>query len=358
MRKMKKNLVIKNLLIWSSVFILLLALAGCGGNPPQPEGDINGTDENGEGQDAIDETNGDGEEQAAAGTKIINIGVLRGPTGMGAVKLMDNEKYNITLLGSPDDLVGKIITGELDLAAVPTNFAPILYQRTGGEIKLVALHTLGILYILENGTEIETIGDLAGKTLHISGRGSIPDYVIQYLLKEHGLVPGEDVILDFSAQHADLAAMMTAGQRDLALLPQPYVTSVLMQNEDVRIALDLTQEWRSALNSELPMGVLIGQKDFIVNNNSALKAFLADYEESIRFVNTNVEEAAELIAEYQILPNAQIAARAIPFCNIVYFDAQDSKESLDNFFKILYDLNPESIGGTVPDDEFYYVPAP
>ena len=333
----------RNILICA--IVLLLALAGCSGNQP-PAG-------SGVPEVTPSET---AEPEQATGADIINIGVLQGPTGMGIVKLMDDEKYNIEIVGSPDFLIGKIITGELDLAAVPPNLASILYQRTDGEIQLLVIHTLGILYVLENGGEISSIGDLAGKTLYTSGKGSMPDFVIQYLLKEHGLVPGEDVVLDYSAQHADLAALIASGQQNLALLPQPFVTSVMMQNEDVHIALDITEEWKNVAGTELPMGVLIGQKSFINNNKDALDEFLAEYEESIRFVNSNTEEAAQLIAEYGILPNAQVAARALPYCNIVYIDAAGSKDSLHNLFNVLNSLDPESIGGKIPDDEFYYAP--
>ena len=290
----------------------------------------------------------------AIGERIINIGVLQGPTGMGIVKLMEEENYNIEIVGSPDDLIGKIITGEIDLAAVPTNLASILYQRTGQKIQLLTINTLGVLYILENGEDIGSIEDLKGKTLYVSGKGATPDYVIQYLLEEHKLTPGKDVILDFSTQHADLAAIMAAGHHDLALLPQPHVTSVLMQNKDVRIALDLTKEWTDILNTELPMGVLIGQKDFIDNNQDILSTFLEEYQKSIEFVNTNTDGAAELIAKHKILPNAHIAKNAIPYNNIVYIDARSGKSSLHEFFSILYAYNPESIGGQIPDDGFYY----
>lgn len=323
--------------IWVLLGIaILLFLVGCQGTKP------------------VQHPASDNDNREAIGERIINIGVLQGPTGMGIVKLMEDENYNIEIVGSPDDLIGKIITGEIDLAAVPTNLASILYQRTGQKIQLLTINTLGVLYILENGEDIGSIADLKGKTLYVSGKGATPDYVIQYLLEEHGLTPGKDVILDFSTQHADLAAIMAAGQHNLALLPQPHVTSVLMQNKDVKIALDLTKEWKDILNAELPMGVLVGQKDFIDNNQDILPAFLEKYEKSIEFVNTNTDEAAELIAQHKILPNAHIAKNAIPYSNIVYIDVRSGKSSLHEFFSILYAYNPESIGGQIPDDGFYY----
>jgi len=322
--------------------IMLFVLVGCGGT--------SSVDQPGPNEGATEATNGN----ELPNDEKVDIAVLKGPTGMGIVKLMGEENYNIQVLGSPDDLIGKIVTGEVDLAAVPPNLAAILYQNTGQKIQLLAVHTLGALYILENGENVTSLEDLQGRTLYVSGKGATPDYVIQYLLQEHGLVPGKDVTLDYISQHTDLAAIMAAEQHDLALLPQPHVTSVLMQNKNVRIALDLNKVWKNVLNKELTMGVLIGQKNFIDNNQNTLAAFLEEYEQSIKFVNNNMAEAAELIAQNKILPNAEIAEKAIPYCNIVYIDAQQGKTYLENFYSILYDFNPDSIGGKIPDDEFYY----
>ncbi len=288
--------------------------------------------------------------------KPVNIGVLQGPTGMGIVHLMDDSNYNIEIVGSPDVLIGKIVTGEVDLAAVPSNLAAILYERSGQKIELLAINTLGVLYVLEDGKEVNSIADLAGKTLYVSGKGATPDFAIQYLLKKHGLEVGKDVILDFSTQHADLASMLVAGRHDLALLPQPHVTSVLMQNQNFRIALDLTKEWKGVTGSELPMGVIVAQKEFIENNKDALLTFLEKYEQSIQLVNNNIAKSAALIAEHNILPNPEVAEQAIPFCNIVYIDAANGRAYLEDFFNILFEFSPDSIGGKIPDDGFYFVP--
>ncbi|HSW36670.1 MAG TPA: ABC transporter substrate-binding protein [Candidatus Limnocylindrales bacterium] len=293
------------------------------------------------------------EEQAT--DRIINIGVLHGPTGMGIVQLMNDQNYNIEVVGSPDDLIGKIVTGAIDIAAVPSNLAAALYQRTERQIQLLAINTLGVIYILEDGENVTSIADLEGRTLYVSGKGTTPDFVIQYLLKEYGLEPGRDVIIDYFTQHADLAAIMVAGRHDLALLPQPFVTTVLMGNTNLRVALDLTEEWRNVLGTDLPMGVIIGQKEFILENEAALLTFLEKYEQSINFVNTNIPEAAALIAEHGILPNAQIAERAIPYSNIVFISATAGKPLLDDFYNVLYNFNPQFIGGEIPDDEFYFL---
>ena len=295
--------------------------------------------------------------------KIINIAALNGPTGMGMVKLIEdnaNNKglldYDFTLVSSPDDLVGKVINKEVDIAAVPSNLAMVLYNRTEGDIQLAAVNTLGVSYILENGDSLHSIEDLKGKTINVSGKGAIPDYALQYILNKNGMEVDKDVMVDFKLQHAELAAAMVEGDVDIALLPQPHVTTVMMKNPDIRIALDITEEWKKVSDDkgQLAMGVIIVQKEFADNNKEMLDVFLEEYRRSVEFVNKEVDEAAELVEKYEILPNANIAKKAIPYSNIVYIDAQDAKGFLDELYQILYNFEPKSIGGKLGNEEFYY----
>lgn len=293
----------------------------------------------------------------------VKVAALKGPTGMGLVKLMENSNqgiaennYTFELSGSPDDLVGKVINGELDIIAVPTNLAAVLYNKTQGAVQIAAVNTLGVLYVLENGDSIQSVTDLKGKALSTSGKGASPDYVMQYILKQNGLTPDVDVMLDYKLEHADLAAALVAGDAKIALLPQPFVTTAMMKNPDLRIALDITKEWNAATGgeAELSMGVIIVQKAFAEANPEALNAFLDEYKASVDYVNTETEEAAKLVEKFEILPNAAIAEKAIPLSNIVYIDAADAKASLDGFFKILFEFDPKSIGGKLVDEGIYY----
>ncbi|HAS74707.1 MAG TPA: hypothetical protein DCS67_11245 [Clostridiales bacterium UBA8960] len=293
----------------------------------------------------------------------INVAALIGPTGMGMVELMEkNEagetanRYNFELASTPDALVGKVISGELDIIAVPTNLALVLYNRTEGNIKLAAVNTLGVLYVLENGDEIQSVADLSGKTIHVSGKGAVPDFVAQTLIKDAGLVVDQTVTMDYALEHADLATAMVSGDVKIGMLPQPHVTAALMRNPDLRVALDVTAEWRrvSGGSEELMMGAIIVQKAFAEAHPAALNAFLDEYKASVAFVNQNVADAAGLIEKYGILPNAAIAEKAIPLSNIVYIDAMEAKPSLEAFFKILFDLEPKSVGGKLADEGFYY----
>lgn len=295
--------------------------------------------------------------------RVVEVAALNGPTGMGLVKLMEDNNnnksllnYEFSLMASPDDLVGKIMNGEVDIAALPSNLAMVLYNKTEGQIQLAAVNTLGVSYLLENGNKIQTVKDLKGQTINVSGKGAIPDFAIQYILEKNDLEIDKDVMVDFKLQHAELAAAMAEGDVEIGLLPQPHVTTAMMKNQDLRIALDITEEWKNVNtdNSELAMGVIIVQKEFAENNKEMLDIFLEEYRQSVNFVNDEIDEAAELIEEYGILPNAAIAKKAIPYSNIVYIEAQEGKEFLEELYEILYSFEPKSIGGKLGDEDFYY----
>lgn len=288
---------------------------------------------------------------------------LLGPTGMGMAHLIEaslqgetDVVYNVQLSGSPDDLVGKIISGEVHIAAVPSNLAAVLYQGTSGQVQLLAVNTLGVLYVLESGDSIHSVADLKGRTINVSGMGATPDFVLRFLLEEYDLRPDRDVTLDFKLQHGLLAAAVAAGDVELALLPQPHVTVALLNNPDLRIALDITQEWNDVVDdgSVLAMGALVVQKEFARENPDLIDAFLQDYQRSVQFVNDEVDQAAELMVQHGILPNAAMARRAIPMSNIVYVDSQRAQELLRGFFQVLHRFEPRSVGGQVPDEGFYY----
>jgi len=291
----------------------------------------------------------------------VKVATLKGPTGMGMVQLMDQndkekseEKYNFEILGSPDQIVGKVINGDVDIAAVPTNLASILYAKTNGEILYLATNTLGVLHILENGNEIQSFENLKGKKIVATGKGASPEYILNYLLKKNGI--NKDVEIEYLQEHSELAAKMAAGEVKIALLPQPFVTTTLMKNKDARLALDLTKEWEKVEGdkNKLVMGCVIVRKEFAENNKDIVDNFLKEYEESVKFVNENKEDAAKLIEQYEILPNAKIAELAIDGSNITFINSEDSKDMVNGFFKILFNSNPKSVGGKLPDEGFYY----
>lgn len=293
--------------------------------------------------------------------KKIIIGTLNGSTGMGMVKLMEDSNlgkseldYKFIIPASPDELLRKIMNNEVDIAAVPTNMASILYNKTNGEVQFTVTNTLSVLYILEKGSNVNSISDLKGKTIGLSGKGASPDFVLKYLLKENNLKE-DDITIDYNLDHESTVEEMLDGSLDLGLIPQPHVTTAIMKNKDLRIAVDINKEWKKKNKDiDLAMGVLVNQKGFGDRNPEVMKIFLEEYKKSIEFTNNRLKESSKLIEKYSILPNKIIAEKAIPSSNIVFINAEKSKKSIDKLLKIYYDFDPKSIGGKLPNDDFYY----
>ena len=285
---------------------------------------------------------------------------LMGPTGIGMVSLMEDhaDEYAFTLVGAPDAVVSAIASVDADIAAVPTNLAATLYNKTKGNVQLLALNTLGVLSILEMGDTIQSVEDLAGKTLYATGQGSTPEYVLNYILAANGLT--DSVTVEYKSEHAELATLAAAGDVDLVLLPEPHVTSVLSQNAQYRIALDVTALFEEAAakngeeNTTMSMGCVIVRKDFAQANPEKVAAFMEAYAQSIEFVNSDVEAASQLVEKHGIMPKAAVAAKAIPNCHIVYIDGEEMKTQIEPFFQMLFAANPASVGGALPAEDFYY----
>ncbi len=290
---------------------------------------------------------------------VMRLGCLKGPSALGMLGLMsENEQgktlvnYEFTTAGAPQDIQTKLINGELDIAAVPANLAAVLYNKTEGKIKTVAVSTLSVLYLLDRTGEINSFADLAGKTVYATAQGAMPEYVLQYLLQQNGLA--DSVKVEFKGEHAELAALLAAGEVDLAMLPQPFVTTVTSKAPDVKVALDFNEEWEKVSSSSLAMTCIVARVDYLSENKSAVDEFLNEYKASTDFVNANVEEAATLSGKYDIVAE-DVAKLAIPKCGIVFFAGEELKPSIGPVMDVLFAANPQSVGGQAPDDAFYYV---
>ena len=304
--------------------------------------------------------------EAAVTSTDVNIAVLAGPTGIGAVGLMEANdalqtanNYTFTVASAPEDIVSGVANGSLDMAAVPTNLAATLYAKTEGGVQVAALNTYGVLYILENGETVSSFADLKGKTVYATGQGSNPEYVLEYLLTKNGLTwsldgSEADVQLQFLASE-ELTAGMVSGQYTLCMLPVPAVTAVTVQNPDVRIAMDLTAEW-DALGTEgkLTQGCIVVRTAFAEEHPDAVQAFLEEYAASIESVLADPAHAGELCEQYGIVAKAPIATKAIPSCNLCCVTGADIRPVLEPFFQVMLDANPKSIGGALPGDDFYF----
>ena len=288
---------------------------------------------------------------AKAPAEPVNIAALKGPTGMGISYMMDDtEKYNVELQDAPDVVVGKFVNGEIDIAAVPLNLAAVLYNKTEGNVVLLNLDTLGVLYIVENGETINSLADLAGKTIYASGEGATPQYVLDYLLAQNGLT--DQVKVEYVGEHTALAAMVASGEAQIALLPEPFVSAVTVKNPDVRVALDLNSAWEAASGTKLVMGVYIASRTFYNEHPDQVKAFLADYAASVEKVNTS-SDAAQKIADLGIVGSAAIAQQAIPRSYIVSIAGDEAKNAASAVLNVLFTANPKSVGGKLPGDDLY-----
>jgi len=294
----------------------------------------------------------------------INVAVLPGPSALGALWLMDAAEngntqniYNIRVLGSPDEVVPMIVQGTMDIAAIPTNMASVLFNNPNVDITVLAVSTMGVLHVVNTACDIRSVSDLAGHTVFLSGLGAAPEFVFNHVLQQNGLVPGEDVYLEFHAEMPQIAALMAEGIAEIALLPEPFATTVIMQNESARHALDLTQEWNKIQpDYGLVMTAIIVRNEFLADHPDAVEIFMAEYEQSVDFVNNHVAEAAELAVHFGIIPNTNIAAQAIPRSNQVFITGQQMRSYLEGYLSVLYAQSPASIGGTLPNEDFYFTP--
>jgi len=348
---------------------MVLSLAACGGNNDEiitTEESLTDTMETEVGMEttegqAAQETTGD--VAADPVPAHIRVGSLKGPTSMGLVQLMDRaaldataNTYTFTMAAAADEINTALIKGDLDIVLIPANVASVLYNKTGGEVVVLNINTLGVLYILEYGETIQSVKDLAGRTIYLPGKGTTPDYALQYLLSQNGLTT-EDVNLQYKSEGTEVIAALAQDKNAIGLLPQPAATVATVQNEGLRIALDLTAEWdKVSEDGGLLTGVTLVRKAFLQENPGAIQLFLEDHLMSTNYTNENVAEAAQLVADLGIVPKAPIAVKAIPYCNIVCITGAEMKEALSGYLGVLADQNVKAIGGALPGEDFYYIP--
>ena len=298
---------------------------------------------------------------ALAESTPVRVGALKGPTAMGMVQMMADkaDAYEFTLAAAPDEIVPLLVKGELDIAAVPANLGSVLYNNTQGAVKALAINTLGVLYIVERGDTVHSVADLKGRTLVTAGKGSTPEYALNYILRGNGIDPEADLTIEFKSEHAECLAAMLQDESVVAMLPQPFATVAQAKAQDMRVALDLTREWDALqAGAEAPSamitGIAVARAAFVDENPEAVARFMADYADSVKFAQDDVEGAAKLIGQFDIL-EAGPAQKALPFCNIVCIDGDEMKAKLGGYLAALLDQDPAAVGGALPGDDFYYV---
>lgn len=302
------------------------------------------------------------DEPEVAETTTFNVASLKGPTTMGMVKLMKDAEagtamhdYNFSIYGTADEVVPMLVNGELDVALLPCNLAGVLYNKTEGAVQVAAINTLSVLYVVESGNTVNSIQDLVGKTVYNTGKGTTPEFAFNYILEQNGIDPKNDLTIEYKSESTEIAAILQTAENAIAVLPQPYITTVQMQNDKVRMALSFNEEWdKVSTDSSMVTGVVLARKAFIEENPLAFSEFLDEYKASTEYVNENVEEAAEWIAEYGIVAKAPVAVKALPASSIVYIDGDDMKTKVSGYLQVLFEANPQSVGGALPEDDFYF----
>ena len=343
--------------IWAAITAaaLCISLAGCGAASSSSAASSEAaTAESAPASSAAAQEEAASPETAATGLRVAG---LKGPTTMGLVNLMDSDdgaNYTFTMYGAADEIVPLLVKGELDAAAVPANLAATLYQKTQGQVEVACINTLGVLYIVENGDTVQSVADLKGQTIVTTGKGTTPEYVLRYVLSQNGLDPDKDVTIEYCSEATEALSQVQAGQATIAMLPQPFVTSALSQVEGLRVALDMNEEWQKVAGSQLVTGVLVVRKDAVETDPDAFEEFLNGYAASVEAANTDLEGTAALCESYGIVAKAALAQKALPECNIVFERGEQMKTDLVNYFQVLYDADPSSVGGAMPADDFYY----
>lgn len=355
----------------AAALILCVAVTACGNNmnktSEEPEATASVTtvsEETASAETTVPEetaeTETTAEETTAAEKTIFNIASLKGPTTMGMVKLMSDSEsgltandYNVTIHSTADEIVTGIVSAKVDAANVPANLSSVLYKKTEGGISAAAVNTLGVLYVVETGSSISSVADLAGKTVYSTGKGTTPEYVFNYILRQNGLDPEKDLTIEYKSESTEVAALLAEYEDAIAVLPQPFVTVASTKNDKIHICLDLTEEWNKVNDTQLITGVLIGRNDFIDANKDTFNTFLEEYKASVEYVNANNDEAAALIGGYDIVAEG-VAKKALPFCNITFLEGEELKNAVSGYLNVLFEQEPSSVGGEIPDDSFFY----
>ena len=336
---------------------MMLCLAACGGSAGSAVSASTAVS----GEAASSEAASSEAAETLSATEALRIAGLKGPTTMGLVNLLSMEQagtaamdYDLQLYGAADEIVPLLMKGELDMAAIPANLAATLYQKTGGGIEAVAVNTLGVLYIVEKGDTVQSFGDLKGRTILSTGKGTTPEYVLRYLLTSNGMDPDKDVDIQYCSEATEVTAQMASTQDAIAVLPQPYVTAAGLKDDTLRVALDLTEEWNKVAGTQLITGVTVVRKEYAQQHPDVVAAFLADYAKSVEAANTDLDGTAALCEEQGVVAKAAIAKKALPACNIVCLTGEELKTNASAYLQVLCDADPAAVGGALPGEDFYW----
>lgn len=300
-------------------------------------------------------------DSAQTSATTIRVSSLKGPTSIGlagVMKAADNKElsdtYDFQISAAADEIVAKLASGETDIALLPANVAATVYAKTQA-ISVIDINTLGVLYGVSGDESVNSIADLVGRKVYLSGKGTTPDYVLSYLLSAHG-ISLDQISLEYKSEPSEVAALLGTDPNAVGILPEPYADSIGLKNPTLQTRIDLTREWEAVQGdggSKLVTGVTVVRNEFARDNPDAIERFLDNHRASASFVNSHVEEAATIVSEKGIIPEQMIAKAIIPKCNIVYIDGTEMKNALEGYVSVLFAADPKSVGGALPASDFY-----
>lgn len=364
----KKTKITKTLALALTLGLLCSGLTGCGQAQSEAGVAESLATENVQAAATVESTVAESTEATAENTTtadgtVIRVASLKGPTSLGLLFLMDKadkgettNTYEFQMATGADEILPLMVKGDLDIALVPANVASVLYQKTQGGVEVIDINTLGVLYMVSGEDGLTNFTDLKGKTIYLTGKGTTPDYVLQYLLTANGMSV-DDVTLEYKSEATEVASVLAEDPTAIGLLPQPFVTAACMQNDALKVIFDLNKEWNKVQGengSSMVTGVTVVRKEFLEENEAAVKSFMEDHKASAEAINADPATGAALAVEAQIVAKEPIAQKAIPNCNITYIDKAEMKQALSGYLEVLFGQDPQSVGGGLPESDFYY----
>lgn len=296
----------------------------------------------------------------------VNVGLIMGPPSMGMGWFINEAKEGNTYnnlnfeVGGVDytALASKFNTGDYDIIHCPSNVGAILYNNEDlkEDAVVIDIGNLGLLYVMTTDPSVKSMQDLQGRNVYSIGEGGPPEYTMGYLLEQEGL---DNVNMSFKSTPFEVLNLLQDEENSIALLPQPFVEVAKLLVPGIYTPIDITEEWNS-LNLESGAKsvttITIVRKSFLEEHEEAVVEYLNMCKKSVDYCLENPKEAADWTDEFETFLNGEVAEAAVPYVNMCAITGQEMKDKLSGFLQIMYDYNPDAVGGAMPGDDFYYIP--
>jgi NitT/TauT family transport system substrate-binding protein len=325
------------LVVLLAAFALCFTLLGCASNNSDQKPDLS---------------------EYAEEADALRIGSMKGPTSIGLADMMQQDQGEFTVVGAADELTPLLLQDQIDIALVPANVAAVLYARTEGQIQVIDVNTLGVLYGISADENISNIEDFRGRTVYMTGKGSVPEYTFMALLDAAG-ISEDELTIEFCSEPTEVVAQITKQNDAIGILPQPYATACTLKNENLHTVLDLTESWAEITGGQkgdMVTGVTVAKTSTIQDHEGAIELFLQRHEASTEVAVNDPSAIVAKVVELGIIENETLAEKAIPNCNVVCYTGEEMKEALSGYLDALFQQNAAALGGSMPGDDFYFLP--